>query len=420
MRQSATTPASLSSTTATSEGLHPVLRTALANLDVQLEEELARYRRQRAGGSSVARHANRKRTAKQPDLIAIAATDAKVVNFEPTNSESQIDVTNRDAENQEAIAANLALANPSTASNLSSNLDDAADLQQPDAQLDDYLESSEELLRSLAEEEAKVQAERGFMRNLLTPLGVGSMLLLLLSSALFGYLVMNPASLSQIFANRDASTAPDALPQSPQAATLPGGTTPQPNLANREFKDLNLNTLGTLKPNAARASAAVPKSSSKPSSKPATVEGDRPAAATPQPTSDSPTATATTSSSTESSLIPVTPARPAAPESEAPRSAPEPPEPLPAIRNPAPPVVAAPVPAPVSTSRSEELPYKVVTPYTGDAALEEAKRTAPDAFVRNDDNGANIQVGAYSSSADADSQVRELRQRGISAEVQKR
>ncbi|NJN48864.1 MAG: hypothetical protein HC805_02515 [Alkalinema sp. RL_2_19] len=62
----------------------------------------------------------------------------------------------------------------------------------------DYLESSEELLRSLAEEEATVAAERNVLEGLLTPFGVGSMLLMLLGSGMFGYLIMNPASLTAV------------------------------------------------------------------------------------------------------------------------------------------------------------------------------------------------------------------------------
>ena len=60
-------------------------------------------------------------------------------------------------------------------------------------QPDDYLESSEALLRSLQEEESPPQAKKPKNNNdsLLSPLSIGSMLLLLVSSITFGYIIFN-------------------------------------------------------------------------------------------------------------------------------------------------------------------------------------------------------------------------------------
>ncbi|MEL6165508.1 MAG: hypothetical protein AAFR37_17725 [Cyanobacteria bacterium J06628_3] len=60
-------------------------------------------------------------------------------------------------------------------------------------QPDDYLESSEALLRSLQEEESPPQPKKPKNNHdsLLSPLSIGSMLLLLVSSITFGYIIFN-------------------------------------------------------------------------------------------------------------------------------------------------------------------------------------------------------------------------------------
>lgn len=130
------------------------------------------------------------------------------------------------------------------AAQVASGTDSALDEISPN----DYLESSE-LLQSLASEEAEVQAEQSFFQSLLTPLGMGSMLLMLLSSAMFGFLVMNPTSISRFFNGNETQTSANSLGASvsdPNNATAGMASTPQPNLASREFPDLSLQTLGSV------------------------------------------------------------------------------------------------------------------------------------------------------------------------------
>lgn len=439
------------SATAEKARLHPTLSGALANLDIQLEEELARYRRQRLGSGRLPQQTNRKPSTKALDLISISATSSQApprstasLSDQPSLAGSSAPAgappTGESRTLSEMVVASQAI----DLANLAASGAAAQEgLTEPPntARLDDYLESSEELLRSLAEEEARVQAERGFMRNLMTPLGVGSMLLLLLSSAMFGYVVMNPSSLSQLFAAKEAADSPTATTEGAGTAA----DAPEPNLANQEFKDLNLDTLGTLKgnrsssgarpapanPSAAgsptlgtrgtTATSAVPKSG-QPASQPNSAEAPSPPAA-----SSSPVTTMRTYSPPEPAL----PARSTvAPRAVAPVK-PASPSPAPAAVKPAP---AAPVPPPPAAapssspsaspssraSSAESYQYKVVTPYDGDRTLETVKQSVPDAFIRNSESGANIQVGAYKDSAEAEAQVQKLREQGISAEVQKR
>ena len=403
MRQSSTVESSRKAAPANGQAApHPVLSTALSTLDIQLEEELARYRRAKAGGRAV-RSTTHWQATQPLDLISVSAHSSPAV---PPNQSSLPSATA-----DQMLPTSSSLANPGLESNLLHAPIAAPEpnLAEQDVELDDYLASSEELLRSLSEEEAKVQAERGFMRSLVTPLGVGSMLLLLLSSAMFGYVVTNPTSLTNLFADRD-NTAQPAAP----GTIAPGSGSadvPQPNLANKEFADLNLSTLGTLKPSKARLTTPVPS--------PAQKSG----------------ATAPTAGSTQTEANPQNPQSvPAAPRSpEQPAASPEPaPAQQPAqqtygrsaepVRDttPAPPRPAREAPQPEVASRAEDYRYKVVAPYSGDSSLAEAKKAVPDAFVTNAAGRAENQLGAHSSAAEAEAQVQELRRRGIQAEVQKR
>ena len=139
---------------------------------------------------------------------------------------------------------------------------------------DGYLESSEELLKSIEEEAPfRVRRRADLLDLLLTPLGVGSMLLLLLSSATVGFLIMNPGTLSALF-SPDADLAvnpasPD--PSSPISGPLMRVPTtpidsapPSPDLSAEEFRDVNLNTLSTLPSGSSAAAQRSAHSSDRP------------------------------------------------------------------------------------------------------------------------------------------------------------
>lgn len=393
---------------------HPVLSTALSTLDIQLEEELARYRRAKAGGNRPGRSSNR--TAAKPlDLISVSAHSSPATNPAPSAPAAEMMVATAASNLAAPVEANL-LHSPAG--------DPELNLTEQDVELDDYLASSEELLRSLSEEEAKVQVERGFMRSLVTPLGVGSMLLLLLSSAMFGYVVTNPTSLTNLFADRTNVAQPVTEPGAiaPSAADAP-----QPNLANKEFKDLNLNPTGTLKPGSATrsiggtASSPSPQKPGVPSSASAAAKPTAEANAQNSPQGNPQGNPQDTQNPSPAPAAPRLAEQPAAPE----------PVPQPYGRStepdrdttPAPPRPTREAPAPqpeVASQAADEYRFKVVAPYSGDSSLAEAKKAVPDAFLTNSAGRAENQLGAHSSAADAEAQVQELRRQGIQAEVQKR
>jgi hypothetical protein len=213
--------------------LDPTLRRALGVLDARLEDELARYRRYRAGkrlAPSAVSALQRSMAAPAPapalrlptpvaPVAAMVAEEDITVNQTPAPGTPPLPPrTPHSFQNNAPMAATSALviAAPAVAAdavddrlitpddlpqygfvtdqNFATDHSFATDTAAPN----DYLESSEELLRSLAQEEATVAAERSVLEGLLTPFGVGSMLLMLLGSGMFGYLIMNPASLNAV------------------------------------------------------------------------------------------------------------------------------------------------------------------------------------------------------------------------------
>lgn len=469
-----TSPSRLSHTRASDtmpqDALHPVLRNALVCMDVQLEEELTRYRRQKAsGGRTIAQMGRRKSAPKTLDLLDFSSPELPTQ--PPSNSQVPTDATGvTDIPGAEELWGAGTEVDPMTtapsvvADNLDSeliphltdlepdleNLGDESDdrpwasdiaisnhLAATSEMPDDYLESSEELLRSLAETEADIEVEQSFMQNLLTPLGLGSMLLLLVSSAIFGYVIMNPSSLSQLFATRNGNKP---MLDTPTPITAPNGETtqpPEPNLAAREFPEINPANLGTLKSEPGTTSA-------KPTTKPGVKPASAPAARSSNPESSGVTsapAPVPASSNVESSAAPpiYSPPEPAASaplpdyRTYAPparESSPPPPVVRPAV--PAPPMqrseppapvpvpqTVAPAPATSSATGTDAYPYKIGVPYQNDQSLEDARKVVPDAFVRNGDDGAKVQVGASESQSEAEARAQELRNQGIPAEVYK-
>ncbi|MBE9179918.1 SPOR domain-containing protein [Oculatella sp. LEGE 06141] len=461
--------------------LHPALQGVFDSLDVDLEEELALYRRRR-DDRPTPRSRGRSRP---PQRAGAAATAGRLQLPNPTRAASHTAIADDDGSQQDlwqstsaaspsVPAAQLALlaatssvpaqaqAEPIGQTQLQSNLatvhqSPSYDLAQPDpgtAEPDDYLASSEELLRSLADEEKELRAEQepALLDTLLTPLGIGSMLLLLLSSATLGYLIMNPSSLNlaglkSLFGDRSTSEVASETASGQAVGASGNSVLPNsPNLASEEFVDLSLSNLGTL-PADRNVQPSVSPSPAQPSPGAAPAPAASPEATTnravaAQNPADLPTVPIPRSAPAVVAPAPVRSAPPvaAAPARSAPapaRSAPAPAQPAPVqeSRRPAPPariapppsVVAAPAsvpasPPPVVAAPSTPTPvqeeyYHVVTEFSSDRSLEQVREAVPDAYVRNFSNGARVQAGAFNSQEGAADLVRELSEQGISAEV---
>ena len=414
--------------------LHPKLQRALGCLDTRLDEELARYRRQKAGHSVPPVDGLKRKQAPNLDLMTIAstasATDrANPMSVPPVLSAESIPLRGDAPVIEPDLSSDLAVIPPHADLKTDGSLiyllpDVERDRRLADSSTppDDYLESSEELLRSLAREEAHVKVERGFLESLLTPLGVGSMLMLLLSSAMFGYVIMNPSSLSglgQIFARREVTPSP--VPTS--APSAQGDISNSPPLDAQEFVDLGLGNLNTLKtrptsglpqnskpspkvsaspspsasPNASQASPAVPSSPVDPSSRNAPVQPAPIARPNPAPV---------TPSYSRSNNLPAPTIR----RAPAPLSLPTVP-----IARPLAPIERAPAP----TAAPQPRTWHVDTPYDSDRTYDKIQQSNPGAEFVNTPEGGFVRSGSYRSEAEAKAKVQELQNQGIPAEVSK-
>ncbi|MDM9581131.1 MULTISPECIES: hypothetical protein [unclassified Nostoc] len=301
-------------------GLKPVLAAALASLEVPLDQELARYRRTRTGLVSSKQSRVASYISGQPQPLTTistilgatqsSATEIKTnvspasvtVNpdINPAPATAKIDVSPPSvAVNPEMNPApttakieelnNLNLPSTSNAAktqtqlpppppNFSSSIVPAIvkntksenHLQQDDSPKhpDDYLESSEALLRSLTEEQPETKKPSNSSDSLLSPLGIGSMLLLLVASLILGYAVFNPKSLPQwnlgnLF-NGNSSPTPENTEEvgsnvQPQIQPPSTSIPKYPNLATEEFPEVrDPNDVVGLKPKVQPTPAVVP------------------------------------------------------------------------------------------------------------------------------------------------------------------
>lgn len=463
--------------------LHPVLQAVLDSLDVQVDEELSRYRRQRHYPNRTGGVQSRPAQPRPLDATAIGILDRSIARSMPRASlydgappaapqfavppvappvvalpssppwlvePASVSPSMGSASGDAAPINPVEEAVPPELSGIAS-YGDLADLSAyapsptlrklmqagtvPPESPTDYLASSEELLRSIAEEDPALRAEpepNALLNTLLTPLGIGSMLLLLLSSTTLGYVMMNPATIGWM---TQPNSNPAVAPTTSSTATGNQASAPSPDLSSEEFVDLDLDTLSTLP----RSSALDSKS---PAQKAASSSTTKPAErSTAGSTATNRTAAASTGNrSTPIPNVPlpqsnlstvVVPANPppvvSVPEASIePAPAPVSPEPIettpPVVESaPEPPAVSYSTTPPADPSRpapAREPNYYVVTEYSGDASLETARQAVPDAYVRNlPAEGAKVQLGAFSDEAKAQEMLQQLRNQGIEAEV---
>ena len=469
--------------------INPALQAALSSLDVQLEEELARYRRQRAGRPVISpRGLGRHQTRKPIELISVdkpgnqtqqlalgMSTAAPILSFplvsvnpapaaappnetdrQPMAQPGQLDASYEPAlppvvSPQNKAAADNSMTQASVTEQLTPPQEPAevrgnlVPLSAAQAPPEDYLESSEQLLRSLGEQEADIQPQKRFTDRLLTPLGIGSILLLLLSTATVGYILTNPSTFSALGLNRFfGSKTPTTAQRSTQATiadSTPAKDSPTvngPNLAADEFKDLNLNTLSHLEasPTPTPPASPVPTLPDLPneaatSAPPPVI----PNSALPRRSSD---LSSLLGSTVQQGTVPAPVAPPvaplqapvasapaaSAPPARTPSSAPAKPKRLPASATPSTPAAtktqqASPSPAQVAESPTpaRDKFYYVLVNYKSDRTLEQARTVVPDAYVRNFPEGNRIQMGAFKRESEAKTLIEQLKQQGVSASI---
>ncbi|MEG3847578.1 SPOR domain-containing protein [Microcoleus sp. herbarium19] len=383
--------------------IKPALQAALGCLDVSLEAELTTYRRHRRRAEQWVSPSVR--TGKQT-----AATEQQLVQNQSPEAAR---------ETQQPLSLPLSLAGSQGDAPLATTKG-ATKLSSSTFAPNNYLESSEKLIESLDEQKAEPAVERSLAASLLTPLGLSSMLLFLLSCTALGYAVMHPSSLAKMTGlNRllDRTAPPESDSQVTTAAsdTSTKELPKAPNLASKEFVELDLSTLSNVKPTASPIASPSPKASIPPN--PAAPPA--PAAAVPIPTEDGnpargseqglnnlSTALLPTPSPSAAQPVPTLPTLPPTPSPASPAAA------SPAAASPAAasPAASAPVGRP---TRAPDGFYYVVTDYTGEKALEQARTAVPDAYVRNFSKGVKIQLGALNDAASAERLAKELQAKGV-------
>ena len=505
---------SVESTSSTNLGINPALQAALSSLDVQLEEELARYRRQRAGRplmspKGLGRNQTHKpidlmsvRGGNQPQRPALGMSTAPLASFplfmvQPGPEASPADETHQQkaqpspmniasgaspgmvVADQNQADDNLGIQHdtqPLTPPNQSAGRGDLATVGVSQSPPEDYLESSEQLLRSLAEAETVPAPKKHFTEKLLTPLGVGSILLLLLSSATAVYFLSNPSSfaalLDRFFGSKTPTPAQNNI--EPKTTSNSGENTPVvngPDLASDEFVDLNLNTLSHLetspKPSPSAPSVQVPSLPTLPNAGAATTIAPSvvpntalprrsadlssvllgpnsqagsapyapiprvaplPAPATAAPKSSTPKsskAKAKTSSPASTQLNKLTQSKSSKAKTSSPASTQlnKSTQTKPAAASATSTVTkkpqASPSPAPVAAS-TVGVPgsyYYVFLNSGGESALEQARTIVPDAYLENFPQGTRIQMGAFPTESEAKTMVEKLQGQGLSASI---
>jgi len=382
--------------------IKPALQAVLGCMDVNLEAELTTYRRHRRRAEQWVSPSVR--SGKQTGTTE----QQQAQNLPPQAAE----------ETQQPLSLPLSLAGVQGDAPLATTRG-GTKLSSSGFAPNNYLESSEKLIESLDEQKAELAEERSLAASLLTPLGLSSMLLFLLSCTALGYAVMHPSSLAKMAGLNRLLSSTSPSPNDTPAATVVDSSSKElpkaPNLASKEFVELDLSTLSNVKPTASPIASPSPKASIPPN--PAAPPA--PIGAVPIPTEDGNPARGREQglNNLSSALLP-------SPSPSAVQTVPTLPT-LPPIPSPAQPATTSPATAapaaaaPAATAplgkptRAADGFYYVVTDYTNEKSLQQAKTAVPDAYVRNFSKGVKIQMGALNDAASAERLVKELQAKGV-------
>ena len=304
-----------------------------------------------------------------------------------------------------------------------------------------YLASSEALLDHLEEEEEGSGTWIKNLNNLFTPLGLGSALLLLVSALAVSVVLLNPELVSHWGLKSPWSKPAETpvLPDQPPEAPTIDSTDTKP-LSSQEFLDLDLGNLrkanplpenGSLEPinGVTPSSLGLNESLTEPGtvSDPSADESGLLSDFRDSINGDSINGSGRESENLDAPLPSeeyleepnedrVEEAPPPRLEpARQPAKAPSPPKP---VDRPAPSILESDSgsSAPLSPSLSPR-GYSVVTPYTSDQLLDQAQTIVPDAYLKNTEEGANIQFGVFNDPESAAALVEQLREEGIPVQV---
>ncbi|PMB14194.1 hypothetical protein CEN48_11330 [Fischerella thermalis CCMEE 5282] len=396
--------------------LKPVLAAALASLEVQLDQELARYRRTRFTYKTLSQTRMGVSTSSKFQQITATPTTEVKIPSPVTNSSEEISLTQFSTTVpstpkpetqqvpgpiQEETAQQYTSKMPSTPAPNSASIvpafiktNQSDNLVKPESNPkppDDYLESSEALLRSLTEEQSPTQKRNNSNDSLLSPLGIGSMLLMLMASLSLGYAVFNPKSLpnlslGSLFKKNTPDNKTTTANNQPVTTTVAEPElTPIPkfpNLANSEFpevKDPNDVVALTPKPKPTPIAVSTPIATQNPTVAPTkntieTMEAQPTFSPTPSPT-----------------VAASTPATPT---------------PTPTLQNIDDPGIKP----------SRDGFFHIFTDNQDEKSLAKVRQVVPDAYLSKDKKA--IYLGAFKTKEQVKKQMQFLQSKGITAKVE--
>lgn len=391
--------------------LHPIIKDALASLDVQLEDELKRYRRKKAGKSVFPTRgfSNNTQTPPPVELISLPVMgEAKEPQLPPKMENSTHILPQSNINITQLPIVTLPPANTQAPPDIQPHPEKTLSFPEPTfAEPYDYLQSSEALIKSLDEKPPTYRKKSPAKENIFNPLGVGSILLFLLSCVTLGWVIINYrannisfASLRNLFLSATTPVAqnPNSTSEINKTKKLPPLPN-TPNLAAQEFVDLNLKNISNLaitKPSPTPAASSTPTAASTASPSPAATPAAQP----------SPNATKSTTSAVSGNLTTALLPNPSAGAGNvlSIQSAPVSPSPQ----------------ATKSTSvanKNNNTFYYVVSQYKGDQSLQKARSIVADAYLRDFPQGTQIQLGAYKDATTAEVIVQQLRKQGLDAVI---
>ncbi|MCP6762384.1 MAG: hypothetical protein NHB32_27365 [Fischerella sp. CENA71] len=407
--------------------LKPVLAAALASLEVQLDQELARYRRTRFTYKTLSQtRVGTPISSKFQQIIATSTTEvttqSPITNnsTNSTNSTEEISLAQfstiapptSEADTQEQVPT-PAVKEESTQQQHTSTIptppapnsasivpalikkDESENLVKPDdipKPPDEYLESSEALLRSLTEEQSPTQKRNNSNDTLLSPLGIGSMLLLLMASLSLSYAVFNLKNLPNLsFGGLFKKNTPNNQPTTNNEATtnnqskITAVSEPEltpipkiPNLETGEFPEVK-------NPNDVVGLTPKPKPTSV---KESSQVAQNPTIAPETTTEAQPTFSPIASATVAASVIPTTP------------------KPTPSLQN---------IDDPGIKPSTDGF-FHIITDNQDDKTFATVRQVVPDAYLSKDKK--LIYLGAFKTKQQVKKQMQFLQSQGITAKVE--
>jgi hypothetical protein len=268
--------------------------------------------------------------------------------------------------------------------------------------LNDYLESSEQLLKSLDRPTQPKSKQRGLTASLFTPVGIASMLLFTISCTALGSAFIyaknhNFMGLAELFKQEGTSGEGEntgKMETASAGASRKGELPESPLTRSQDFVELNLATLGSINP----SPSSIPSLSLSPSIPPPISGTIR------LPGGTNPGANVGGLNNLGTTLLP---------SQQSPGSQTVPPQsPQPAPKPSTPPALQTPV-------ESSDGWFYVVKEYAGENSLTQAREIVPDAYIRQTTDGPKIQMWALLDAESAKRLLKQLEEQGVSAEFYK-